>query len=43
VVVREAEKERVGTTYKMFLKYNYEYERTVSTYKRIVRNVCTEL
>jgi hypothetical protein len=43
MVVREAEKERVGTTFRMFLKYNYEYDRTVTAYKRIVANVGAEL
>ncbi len=33
----------MGTTFRMFLKYNYEYGRTVSNYKRIVANVAGEL
>lgn len=27
----------------MFLKYNYEYERTVNNYRRIVDDVCNEI
>jgi len=43
MIIIEAEKERVATTYKMFLKYLYEYDRTASAHLRIVKNVYSEM
>ena len=40
IILHEAEKERIESTYKLFLRYNSNHEITSTRYKGILNVVC---
>ena len=43
IIVGEAYKERMGSTYMLFLKYVANYTKALTFYKNIVTNVSAEI